>query len=232
MNPRIEVNVIGEYGIEPAMFGMGLSFGLCSGMGFNNFVNNRVDIQERMMTVFEHNASKDGGHNKFLESMQIWLDVNAPRYWWSEADTYRIGSTKQSESTMHTLVKQLEKLNPVSQNFHADVQAFVNRQFEVNDYNMELLCNVVGDVCVKMRTIGDPVEKLLFVKGMLPEAFMQRRIWNINYKTLRNIDLQRHNHRLPHWEYFLGAVMDRVRYPEFLKLEMKMYGGLNLDKEQ
>ena len=68
MNPRIEVKVIGEAGIEQAMFGMGLSFGLCSGIGFNDFVNNRVDIQERMMAVFENNATKDGGHNKFLES--------------------------------------------------------------------------------------------------------------------------------------------------------------------
>jgi hypothetical protein len=107
MNPRIEVNVLGEYGIEPAMFGMGLSFGLCSGMDFNDFINNKVGIQERMMTVFEANATKDGGHNKFLESMQIWLDVNAPRYWWSEADTYRIGSTKQSVQNQLSAERQL-----------------------------------------------------------------------------------------------------------------------------
>jgi len=233
MNPRIEVNVLGEYGIEQALFGMGLSFGLCSGIGFNDFVNNRVDIQERMMAVFENNATKDGGHNKFLESMQIWLDVNAPRYWWSEADTYRIGSTKQSESTMHTLVKQLEKLNPLSGNLGEAIRTFLSRQFEVlNDTSAVDLFHVVHYMVTRLESITDPIEKLVFVKGTLPEAFMQRRIWNINYKTLRNIDLQRHNHKLPHWKYFLEAVLSQIQHPEFIKVEMKMYGGLNLNKEQ
>ena len=33
-------------------------------------------------------ATKDGGHNKFLESIYVWLDVRAARYWWQEADTF------------------------------------------------------------------------------------------------------------------------------------------------
>jgi hypothetical protein len=50
-------------------------------------------------------AGLGGGHSKFLESMIVWIDVRAPRYWWQEADTYRL-STKQSDSTMHTLMRR------------------------------------------------------------------------------------------------------------------------------
>jgi hypothetical protein len=41
-------------------------------------------------------AVKDGGHNKFLESINVQLDIKAPVYWWQEFDTYRCGITKQS----------------------------------------------------------------------------------------------------------------------------------------
>ncbi|MCK9240314.1 hypothetical protein [Desulfocurvus sp.] len=50
-------------------------------------------------------APLDKGHNKVLESMCVWLDVRMPRYWWQEFDTYRVGVTKQSESTMHILIR-------------------------------------------------------------------------------------------------------------------------------
>jgi hypothetical protein len=47
-------------------------------------------------------------HRKFLRQIQVWASVSMPRYWWSEADTYKFG-TKNSESTMHTLFK-----NPIT----------------------------------------------------------------------------------------------------------------------
>lgn len=44
--------------------------------------------------------------------IQVWVKISAPRYFWSEADTYSIGVTKNSESTMHTLLnKELTEQN-------------------------------------------------------------------------------------------------------------------------
>nr|DAQ91998.1 MAG TPA: THYMIDYLATE SYNTHASE [Caudoviricetes sp.] len=237
MNPRIEAKVIGEYGVEQAMFGMGLSFGVCSGMNFDDFGNNRVDVQERMMKVFENNATKDGGHNKFLESMQIWLDVNAPRFWWSEADTYRVGSTKQSESTMHTLVKQIKNMkfryDEISNLMVCDeLDKYIEDQFDYSIIGKKTIAKILEDIHfgVNSDTMSD-AEKLVLAKGLLPEAFMQRRIWNINYKTLRNIYLQRNGHRLPHWNVFLEQVIEQLKHPEFIKMEMKMFGNLKLGGE-
>jgi hypothetical protein len=32
----------------------------------------------------------------------VWCEINAPRYWWQEMDTYRVGAERlSSESTMH-----------------------------------------------------------------------------------------------------------------------------------
>ena len=59
-------------------------------------------------------------------------------------------------------------------------------------------------------------EVLLKIKKKLPEGFLQRRMWKMSYKTLRNIILQRHNHVLPHWPKFIEDVLKQVDHPEFL----------------
>jgi len=48
---------------------------------------------------------------------------------------------------------------------------------------------------------------------------MQKRMWNMNYKTLRNIILQRKNHRLPHWQTFIKSIEEQIDYPELLPFE-------------
>lgn len=45
-------------------------------------------------------------HRKFLRQIFVSVDITAPLYWWSEADTYKIGVTANSTSTMHTIMKK------------------------------------------------------------------------------------------------------------------------------
>lgn len=41
-------------------------------------------------------------HSKVLRGICVWCMINAPRYWWVEMDTYRVGAERlSSESTMH-----------------------------------------------------------------------------------------------------------------------------------
>ena len=41
-------------------------------------------------------------HAKVLRGVMVWCEINAPRYWWVEMDTYRVGAERlSSESTMH-----------------------------------------------------------------------------------------------------------------------------------
>ena len=47
-------------------------------------------------------------HSKVLRGLNVWAEINAPRYFWSEADTYRVGTERlSSESTMHIQGKGL-----------------------------------------------------------------------------------------------------------------------------
>ena len=42
-------------------------------------------------------------HRKFLRQIEVCVDITAPLYWWKEFDTYKVGTTANSTSTMHKL---------------------------------------------------------------------------------------------------------------------------------
>jgi hypothetical protein len=169
------VKVLQEAGYEMAL--LGLSF-------------NKKQPLDRMPKVAEKLAPMNGGHSKFLESIYLWIDIKAPRDFWQEADTYRVGSSKQSESTMYNLMKA----DLTQADFSIDIP-----EFYLEMLNME-------------RKHGS----LFRLKKLLPEGYLQRRLWCINYKTLSNIISQRSSHRLPEWKIFITNVISQVKYPELL----------------
>ncbi|MHC5083269.1 MAG: hypothetical protein ACYTET_04940 [Planctomycetota bacterium] len=184
----IKVEKVDEAGTDAALRGL---------------AHNKKQSVESMSAVAEKLAGMDGGHNKFLESIIVWLDVRAPRYWWQEADTFRL-STKQSESTMHTLTKELLDIDiddPQS------VETFLGENFEPNSCSPQTLREIYDAAQAK-----DIVE----IKKRLPEGFLQTRMWCMSYRTLRNVILQRRTHRLPHWKSFVKQTLQSLNHPELL----------------
>lgn len=184
----IDVEKVDEAGYQAALRGI---------------AHNKKQEAEKMAVVAEKLAGLDGGHNKFLESMIVWLDVKAPRYWWQEADTFRL-STKQSESTMHTLTAELLA---VDMDDAAGVDAFLADNFEPESCSPETL---------KWIHAAAQEKDIIAIKKRLPEGFLQTRLWCMSYKTLRNIILQRRTHRLPHWKKFIRQTLAVVEHPELL----------------
>ena len=66
-----------------------------------NFVvgQNDLDLMRRL-----YKAGTE--HRKYLRQISVSMDITAPLYWWKEADTYRIGVTTNSCSTMHRLTEK------------------------------------------------------------------------------------------------------------------------------
>lgn len=47
-------------------------------------------------------------HSKAIRGIVVYAEINAPRFWWQEADTYRVGTERlSSESTIHIQGKGL-----------------------------------------------------------------------------------------------------------------------------
>jgi len=181
----MRIQVISEHGYEEALFGLGLSRSITSGMEFEG------ETPERMQKVAQKLAGRGKGHDKFLESIIVWLDITAPRYWWQQFDTYRIGMTKQSESTMYTLLKEPITQEHFEQPLPLDILTELNRLRD-------------------MQMFDD-------LKNCLPEGWLQRRIVCTNYKAIHNIISQRQNHKLKAWQAFCEDVLSQLQHPELLK---------------
>jgi hypothetical protein len=62
----------------------------------------RVFFDEKDLTLMSTLIKRGDEHAKVLRGIIAYAEINAPRFWWVEMDTYRIGSERlSSESTMH-----------------------------------------------------------------------------------------------------------------------------------
>lgn len=138
-------------------------------------------------------AGKGAGHDKFLRQIQLWIDIEAARAWWSEFDTYKVGTVANSESTMHKLAKR----EPVAGDFEDGTHLAMVNAF-----------------CAVWHIHKDDINVL---KMNLPEGYLQRRLVTLNYANLRNIIEQRTGHRLRWWGVFIDAIMAQAEHPELLK---------------
>ena len=169
-------------GVGDALYGLGLSKGLTSEMTIDEFYNDDK-LYEKMLGVAQRLAGRGGGHDKFLESIQVWFTMDMPRYFWQEFDTYRVGGSKQSESTMYTLGKTDLSLDDF-----------------VGGYTLGELESFQNHIRIMSR-----VE----LKKRLPEGFLQKRALNFNLQSLLNIYRQRKTHGLIEWR-MLCKVIERL----------------------
>ena len=190
----MEIHLMRAEGLSEALFGIGLSYGLTSDYACWDAVP--FDKVERLKKTASVLCRKGGGEDKFLRQIMFWWDVTGPRYWWAEADTFKVGTVAQSESTMHTIMH-----HPLT---NADFEAPV-------PYAVR---NSLDRMWREYRDTKDP--KLFFeLKNALPEGFLQRRIWTLNLANMKNIHRQRKSHRLPQWRQVCEAFVEAT--PEFLR---------------
>lgn len=137
-------------------------------------------------------------HRKFMRQIFVSVDITAPLYWWSEVDTYKVGTTANSTSKMHKLAG-----TPITKEC-----------FELDDYNGSLkVCS--GDKMSVDAFVEGFIDKLegfrlkyLETKDKrywkelirwLPESWLQTRTITMNYENIFNIVHQRKNHKLNEW---------------------------------
>lgn len=133
-------------------------------------------------------------HSKFMRMITVTCDITAPMYWWKEMDTYKVGTVRNSCSTMHKI--------------HA-------KEFELSDFSYEHLSDSSLAIFEKL------VDELNFWRNeydhgvnkgdkyfwwqmiqLMPSSYNQRATWQANYAVLRNIYHARKNHKLDEWHEF------------------------------
>lgn len=161
-------------------------------------------------------------HRKYLRQIFVSMDITAPLYWWKQFDTYKVGVTTDSCSTMHTLMNK---------EFKSDDFSFDNLLKGPNEDYVEELLDCLNDVREAYINYDSLVEECgnnynlsksdiqLALYEMLPSAYNQKRTVTMNYENVFNIIQQRKNHKLKEWNTFVEELLELPYVKDVMKGE-------------
>lgn len=169
---------------------------------------------------------------KFARAIHVQANIKAPLSWWKQFDTYKIGTVRLSDSTMHNILKDpitLEsfaaesiidhpmKLALAGSTTSRTIFMFIIQTLEMLRINWWRMKNTIidkeyldaygqeaFDEAVKKRKEGmDTCWRQII--DMLPDSYLMESTVDLNYQVLRNICGARQGHKLGKggWDVFL-----------------------------
>ena len=168
------------------------------------FSGNSVIVGDNDLALMKKLVSAGTDHSKFMRMINVTVDITAPLYWWKEMDTYKVGTVRNSCSTMHTIT---------------------NKEFELDDFSHEHLdtwgTNWLEQI-IEVLNVG--LESYLHshdkddwwqIIQLLPSSYNQRATVQMNYAVLRNMYHARKNHPLDEWKDFCRWI-ESLPYSELI----------------
>lgn len=220
----IKVEAIEVFGIEGAMRGMRNP--LNSWDKADTTVSDDIlEIGENDLNLATRLIKAGTEHRKFLRMIHVQMDVTAPLYWWKEADTYKVGTTTNSCSTMHKIAAKEFTLDDFSHEHLIDDQDdFENENGQISSYKDFLYYDVLDVLNTARRQYLETKDKKYWWQmiQLLPSSYNQRRTWDMSMETLLSILHQRKNHKLDEWNEFRDICLEQVPYlKEFYEASLK-----------
>lgn len=149
-------------------------------------------------------------HRKFMRMIVVYVDVTAPRYWWAEADTYKVGTVANSCSTMHKIhTKELTPDDFSHEFFFGEEELVLERIL----YQLNYCREKFNATCNKNWWWK--------IIQLLPQSYNQRRTLMLNYEVLANIYRARRNHKLTEWREFCRWI-ESLPYSELITGKEKL----------
>lgn len=167
-------------------------------------------------------AKSGPSHSKYRRMIVVYVDVTAPLYWWSEYDTYKVGTVANSCSKMHTIA---------------------SKEFTMEDFSHEHLCEtyemLLSGIIGILNYLRDEYNKLNFTDDykkqcwwqmiqLLPSSYNQRRTLMLNYEVLAKIYKERKNHKLDEWVDFCEWI-EGLPYSELITLKSPKSDTIDLE---
>lgn len=165
--------------------------------GHKCFDSDGLQIGKNDLTLSQKLINGGPVHSKFMRQIFVSMDIDAPLYWWKEMDTYKVGTTANSCSTMHKIHS-----NNIDKNLFS-----LDNSYSLNEYENEVIdryLHLLEDLRVKSNNNDKEAWRLLI--QLLPESWNQKRTWTADYETLRNIYQWRRNHKLNEWHDFCQMI--------------------------
>lgn len=152
-------------------------------------------------------------HRKFLRMVNVTVDITAPLYWWKEFDTYKVGTVRDSCSTMHKITAK-----------EFTIDDFSHEHLFPGEYGEETPTDILQYLICALNKFRE-----LYLKShdknywwqiiqLLPSSYNQRATVQLNYEVLLNMYHSRKNHKLDEWRTFCEWIESLSYMGEFLNV--------------
>lgn len=173
-----------------------------------------------------HNLSKacdrgNGAHGQYLTGIRVNFDLTFTNKAWVEAERYRFLEFVSSQSTMHRITKfDLRE----QYNEYVDPRIIDIMEEKVKKYN-ELANKIQRIEKLEEKPVSDfwlmdakEELKLRYLEILYsnPAGFQLTARMATNYRCLKNIYIQRKNHRLPEWREFCAWIETLPYFEELI----------------
>ena len=177
------------------------------GKSDSQFWPGHMRIGENDLGLMKRLVKAGTDHSKFMRFLPVTVDVTAPLYWWSEYDTYKVGTVANSCSKMHKIHAKEFTLNDFSYK-------------HVEEENVQILNALIGVLNAQRNYFNATKEKSFWWQmiQLLPTSYNQKRTVMLNYAVLRNIYHARAGHKLDEWRQFREWI-ESLPYSELITMD-------------
>ena len=153
--------------------------------------NGEFVIGEIDLSLAHRLAVSGSDHRKYLRQVFVSVDITAPIYWWKEFDTYKVGTTANSTSTMHRIH---------SKDFSRD-DFSTDHMTEGALGALDNMISFLEESRIKFTETKD--KKYWYdIIQLLPSSYNLMRTVTLNYENLINMYYARRSHKLDEWHTF------------------------------
>ena len=153
-------------------------------------------IGEIDLSLAHRLAVSGSDHRKYLRQVFVSVDITAPIYWWKEFDTYKVGTTANSTSTMHRIH---------SKDFSRD-DFSTDHMTEGALGALDNMISFLEESRIKFTETKD--KKYWYdIIQLLPSSYNQMRTVTLNYENLINMYYARRSHKLDEWHAYCDWIL-------------------------
>lgn len=185
------------------------------------------DIGPNDLTLMKKLIAAGSDHSKFMRMIHVQCDWEAPLYWWKEADTYKVGTVRNSCSTMHKITEYEftmdmfahEHLLSMSNNDAGDALFLA----ETNNIRVDgedllgLTINVLNYYRERYIKTQDKRYWWQLIQ-LLPSSYLQKATMDFNYAVLRNMYHSRKAHKQDEWRADFCNWVKTLPYSELITM--------------
>lgn len=175
------------------------------------------DIGPNDLTLMKKLIAAGSDHSKFMRMIHVQCDWEAPLYWWKEADTYKVGTVRNSCSTMHTITEHEFTFKDFAcEHLERRSSLTLSRVIDDLNYYREYYLSVkkqnVPGANAKAKEIWWQIIQLL------PSSYLQKATMDFNYAVLRNMYHSRKAHKQDEWREDFCNWVKTLPYSELITM--------------